>query len=171
MRGPNLLANTAASALQAHAAHRHFLQRDHRLAAHRGPLARLARTLVFDVTVKYGRRRTAVGDVVDANDGRVRPERPVRWSFPSVPCTRCGDVAPCLWDATRVAVDIDVDHPVVLAVVVGVHVCRPEGGRDPSIAMAWRCVPCRIDWREISGSSPPSRCPPVVPRLRRRDRL
>src|SRR6266576_4725584 len=70
MRGPNLLANTAASALQAHAAHRHFLQRDHRLAAHRGPLARLARTIVFDVTVKYGRRRTADGDLVHANDGR-----------------------------------------------------------------------------------------------------
>jgi len=49
--------------------------------------------------------------------------RQVRWSFPSVPCTRCGGAAPRLWDATRVAVDIDLDRPVVLAVVVGVHVC------------------------------------------------
>jgi hypothetical protein len=49
--------------------------------------------------------------------------RQVRWSFPSVQCTRCGGAAPRLWDATRVAVDIDVDHPVLLAVVVGVHVC------------------------------------------------
>jgi hypothetical protein len=54
--------------------------------------------------------------------------RQVRWSFPSVDCKRCGQPAPRLWDATRVAIDIDLDHPVVLAVQVSVHVC-PVCGR------------------------------------------
>jgi hypothetical protein len=49
--------------------------------------------------------------------------RQVRWSFPSVDCLRCGGPAPRLWDAKRVAVDIDLDQPIVLAVVVSVHVC------------------------------------------------
>jgi hypothetical protein len=49
--------------------------------------------------------------------------RQVRWSFPTTECQRCGGLAPRLWDATRVAVDIDLEQPVVLAVVVSVHVC------------------------------------------------
>ena len=49
--------------------------------------------------------------------------RQVRWSFPTTECQRCGGLAPRLWDATRVAVDIDLEQPVVLAVVVRVHVC------------------------------------------------
>ena len=49
--------------------------------------------------------------------------RQVRWSFPTVACPRCGGQAPRLWDAIRVAIDIDLDHPVVLTVEVGVHVC------------------------------------------------
>ncbi|MBV9324219.1 MAG: hypothetical protein JO352_10580 [Chloroflexi bacterium] len=28
-----------------------------------------------------------------------------------------------MWDSTRVAVDIDLDHPIVLVVEVSVHVC------------------------------------------------
>ena len=49
--------------------------------------------------------------------------RQVRWSFGTTECQRCGGRAPRLWDATRVAVDIDLEQPVVLAVVVSVHVC------------------------------------------------
>jgi hypothetical protein len=32
-----------------------------------------------------------------------------------------------VWDVTRVAVDIDLDQPIVLAVQVSVHACRPCG--------------------------------------------
>jgi hypothetical protein len=49
--------------------------------------------------------------------------RQVRWSLPSVECLHCGGPAPRLWNARRVAVDIDLDQPIVLAVVVSVHVC------------------------------------------------
>jgi hypothetical protein len=54
--------------------------------------------------------------------------RQVRWSFPTTACLRCRRLAPRLWDASRVAVDIDLDQPVVLTVVVSVHVC-PVCGR------------------------------------------
>jgi Transposase len=54
--------------------------------------------------------------------------RQVRWSFPSTECLSCGGLAPRLWDATRVAVDIDLEQPVVLAVIVSVHIC-PVCGR------------------------------------------
>ncbi len=54
--------------------------------------------------------------------------RQVRWSFAATECQRCGGLAPRLWDATRVAVDIDLEQPIVLAVVVSVHVC-PVCGR------------------------------------------
>jgi hypothetical protein len=49
--------------------------------------------------------------------------RRVSWSFPTVNCPRCGRDAPRAWDATRVAIDIDLDQPIVLAVEVSVHVC------------------------------------------------
>ena len=49
--------------------------------------------------------------------------RRVYWSFPSVNCPRCGGDAQRVWDITRVAVDIDLDQPIVLAVEVSVHVC------------------------------------------------
>jgi hypothetical protein len=42
---------------------------------------------------------------------------------PSVNCPRCGGDAQRVWDVTRVAVDIDLDQPIVLAVEVSVHVC------------------------------------------------
>jgi hypothetical protein len=54
--------------------------------------------------------------------------RQVRWSFPTTECLSCGVDAPRLWDATRLAVDIDQDQPVVLGVVVSLHVC-PVCGR------------------------------------------
>jgi len=53
--------------------------------------------------------------------------RQVRWSHPSVACPRCRCPAPRVWEVTRVAVDIDLDQPVVLAVEVSVHSCRPCG--------------------------------------------
>ena len=49
--------------------------------------------------------------------------RRVCWSFPSVSCPRCGGDAQRVWDITRVAVDIDLDQPIVLVVEVSVHVC------------------------------------------------
>ena len=54
--------------------------------------------------------------------------RQVRWSFPSIECPRCHGSAPRLWDVTRVAVDIDLEQPVILAVEVSVHAC-PACGR------------------------------------------
>ena len=49
--------------------------------------------------------------------------RRVCWTFPAVTCPRCGGDAQRVWDSTRVAVDIDLDQPIVLAVEVSVHVC------------------------------------------------
>jgi len=49
--------------------------------------------------------------------------RQVRWTFPAVNCPRCGGDAQRVWDVTRIAVDIDLDQPIVLAVEVSVHVC------------------------------------------------
>jgi hypothetical protein len=49
--------------------------------------------------------------------------RQVRWTFPCISCPRCGREAPRVWDVRRVAIDIDLDQPVVLAVDVSVHVC------------------------------------------------
>jgi len=49
--------------------------------------------------------------------------RQVRWTFSSVNCPCCGGDAQRVSDVTRVAVDIDLDQPIVLAVEVSVHVC------------------------------------------------
>jgi hypothetical protein len=51
--------------------------------------------------------------------------RRVRWSLATVPCDRCHREAPRVWDATRTAIDIDLDQPILLAVVVSVHFCQP----------------------------------------------
>lgn len=53
--------------------------------------------------------------------------RQVCWSLPSDACPRCGESAPRLWDAIRVAVDIDLEQPIVLAVEVSVHGCQRCG--------------------------------------------
>lgn len=50
--------------------------------------------------------------------------RRVRWSLATSPCDRCDRPAARAWDVTRVAIDIDLDQPVLLAVVVSVHRCR-----------------------------------------------
>ena len=45
------------------------------------------------------------------------------WSFPTVSCPRWGVDAQRVWHSTRVAVDIDLDQPIVLVVEVSVHAC------------------------------------------------
>jgi len=51
--------------------------------------------------------------------------RQVDFLPPLVPCGRCGQDAGRVDVATRTAIDIDLDHPAVLAVRVGVHYCPP----------------------------------------------
>jgi hypothetical protein len=53
--------------------------------------------------------------------------RQVCWSLPSDACPRCGGSAPRLWDVIRVAVDIDLEQPIVLSVEVSVHACAACG--------------------------------------------
>ena len=47
-----------------------------------------------------------------------RRTTPVGTSYPSVTYPKCGTPAPRVWDMTRVAIDIDLEQPVVLAVQV-----------------------------------------------------
>jgi hypothetical protein len=51
--------------------------------------------------------------------------RRVRWSLAASACERCDRPAPRAWDVTRTAVDVDLDQPVLLAVTISVHRCRP----------------------------------------------
>lgn len=51
--------------------------------------------------------------------------RHVQWTQPTLPCDRCGSAAPRAWDVTRTAIDLDLDAPVLLRVVVSVHHCEP----------------------------------------------
>jgi transposase len=51
--------------------------------------------------------------------------RHVRWTHPTLPCDRCGGAARRVWDAARTAIDLDLDAPVLLRVVVSVHHCDP----------------------------------------------
>jgi hypothetical protein len=44
---------------------------------------------------------------------------------PHLPCDRCHRPAGRVWDTTRLAIDIDLDHPVLLQVTVSVHQCVP----------------------------------------------
>ena len=49
--------------------------------------------------------------------------RRVDFLLPSIPCDRCSAAAPRVDVATRTAIDIDLEHPVVLALCVSVHYC------------------------------------------------
>src|SRR5713226_6321215 len=49
--------------------------------------------------------------------------RQVRWSLPIAPCDRCGQAAERVWDTSRTAVDVHLDRPVLLEVIVSVHCC------------------------------------------------
>jgi hypothetical protein len=51
--------------------------------------------------------------------------RRVSWSLASAVCDRCGRSASRVWDVTRTAIDIDLEQPVLLGVIVSVHHCRP----------------------------------------------
>ncbi len=51
--------------------------------------------------------------------------RLVRRVLPRAACDRCGRLAPRVWDASRSAIDIDLDRPVLLQVTVSVHHCAP----------------------------------------------
>jgi hypothetical protein len=50
--------------------------------------------------------------------------RHVHWLQPALPCDRCGSAARRVWDAARTAIDLDLDAPVLLRVVVSVHHCQ-----------------------------------------------
>ena len=49
--------------------------------------------------------------------------RQVRWVLPDLACDQCGLLAARVWEAERVAIDIHLDHPVLLLVQVSVHHC------------------------------------------------
>lgn len=49
--------------------------------------------------------------------------RQVRWSFPTLPCPHCAQHAPRTDHVLRVAIDIDLDLPVLLHVTVSRHHC------------------------------------------------
>lgn len=50
--------------------------------------------------------------------------RHVRHSLPYAQCEQCGQPARRVWDTSRTAIDINLDHPVLLLVTVSVHRCR-----------------------------------------------
>ena len=50
--------------------------------------------------------------------------RHVRWTPPTLPCDRCGSAARRVWEVARTAIDLDLDAPVLLRVVVSAHQCR-----------------------------------------------
>jgi Transposase, Mutator family len=54
--------------------------------------------------------------------------RRVRWSQTAAACPQCDEPARRVWDVNRAAIDVNLDHPVVLLVVVSVHRC-PRCGR------------------------------------------
>lgn len=49
--------------------------------------------------------------------------RELSYRLPEVPCDRCYQPAGSFSRATRVAIDLNLDHPVLLAVTVSVHYC------------------------------------------------
>jgi hypothetical protein len=49
--------------------------------------------------------------------------RRVSWSLPVAACDRCSGSAPRVWETARTAIDLDLDQPVLLEVIVSVHRC------------------------------------------------
>ena len=49
----------------------------------------------------------------------------VCWSLAVLPCDRCQQAADRVWTVTRTAIDLDLDGPILLAITVSVHHCRP----------------------------------------------
>jgi hypothetical protein len=50
--------------------------------------------------------------------------REVAWLQSQLPCDRCGQPAPAVWTIHRTAIDLELDHPVLLLVTVSVHHCE-----------------------------------------------
>ncbi len=50
--------------------------------------------------------------------------RQIRYCLPTTACDRCGHAAARVWDTIRTAIDIDLEHPVLLSVTVSVHHCH-----------------------------------------------
>lgn len=50
--------------------------------------------------------------------------RHLRHSLPSAPCQQCGKPSRRVWEVSRTAIDVDLDGPVLLLVIVSVHYCR-----------------------------------------------
>jgi len=51
--------------------------------------------------------------------------RDVAYLLPSIPCDRCQQPAQRFSTVARTAVDVDLDQPVLLSVIVSVHHCPP----------------------------------------------
>jgi transposase-like protein len=51
--------------------------------------------------------------------------REVAYLLPAVPCDRCQQPAARFSTAERVAIDLDLDHPILLLITVSVHFCVP----------------------------------------------
>ena len=51
--------------------------------------------------------------------------REVVYVLPAVPCDRCQQPAQRVTTAHRIAIDLDLDHPTLVLVTVGVHHCPP----------------------------------------------
>jgi hypothetical protein len=49
--------------------------------------------------------------------------RELAYLLPTTPCDRCDQTAPRYSTTTRVALDIDLEHPVLLLITVSVHFC------------------------------------------------
>jgi transposase len=49
--------------------------------------------------------------------------REVAYLLPTLPCDRCQQVATRFSTAERVAIDLDLDHPILLLITVSVHFC------------------------------------------------
>lgn len=49
--------------------------------------------------------------------------RHLRHSLPSTQCEQCGQITRRVWEVSRTAIDVDLDHPVLLLVTVSVHRC------------------------------------------------
>src|SRR4051794_24315631 len=54
--------------------------------------------------------------------------RRVSWSLAASACPHCEKPARRVWDVSRTAIDVDLEHPVLLLVTVSVHRCQ-GGGR------------------------------------------
>lgn len=48
----------------------------------------------------------------------------IEYSFPELPCADCQQVVPKVLLAKRTAIDLNLDHPVLLQIAISVHHCR-----------------------------------------------